>query len=148
MAERAEFAQIDDGALEAFVAQHVGDGVRDVALGKAVQRNRHAGARESYCSCAAVDLAEIHQRARNVARAGAMMSGRPATAAMTRNARRRVGRAAERSRSSVTARAARFSSGMFHHGGNRLFIATYFGERRQRRAALVVVIFDLAIEAL
>src|SRR5205807_9877571 len=70
MAQRAEFAQIDDGALEAFVAQHVGDGVRDVTLGKAVERYRHAIARESYCSCAAVDLAEINEGACNVARTG------------------------------------------------------------------------------
>src|SRR4029434_1723262 len=43
-ADGAVFAEIDDGAFEAFVAQHVGNRVRNVALGDAVQRNRHAGA--------------------------------------------------------------------------------------------------------
>src|SRR5207302_8580884 len=57
-AERAEFAQIDDRALEAFIAQHVGDRIGDVTLGKAVEGNRHAGAREPDGGGAGVDLAE------------------------------------------------------------------------------------------
>ena len=58
------------GALKAFIAQHVGYGVRDEALGNAVQRNGHAGAREPDGSRAAFDLAEIHHSVRDVARAG------------------------------------------------------------------------------
>src|SRR5258708_4086839 len=66
----AIFAEIDDGALKAFIAQHVGYGVRDVALGNAVQRDGHAGACEPDCACAAFDPAEIHEAMCNVARAG------------------------------------------------------------------------------
>src|SRR6476659_8828455 len=65
--ERAEFAQINDGALETLIAQHVRDGVGDITLSDAVQRNCHAGACESDGGRAAVDLAEVHERTCNVA---------------------------------------------------------------------------------
>src|SRR6185503_9136903 len=68
-ADGAVFAEIDHGALEAFVAQQVGDDVRDVALGDAVQRDGHAGAREADRLRAVVDPPEIHQRLCNIARA-------------------------------------------------------------------------------
>ena len=68
-AEGAKFAQVDDRALEAFVAQKVSDGVGDIALGDAVERDRHAGTRKADSGRAAVDLAEIHQCARKVVRA-------------------------------------------------------------------------------
>ena len=40
--EGAEFPEVDHGALAAFVAQHVGDDVRNITLGYAVERDRHA----------------------------------------------------------------------------------------------------------
>ncbi len=70
MAERAVFAQVDHCALEAFVLQHVGDRIRDVALGDAVQRDRHAGPCESDRGRAALDPTKVHQRPGNVMRAG------------------------------------------------------------------------------
>ena len=45
-ADGAKFAQVGHRALKAFIAQHVRYGVGDEALGNAVQRNGHAGARE------------------------------------------------------------------------------------------------------
>src|SRR5882724_4535722 len=74
-----------------------------------------------------------------LARTAAMMSGTPAAAAMMRMARRRVGCVC---------------SGMIHHGGGRLGVLGFLGliaqlgGPHQRRAALVVIVFDLAIQAL
>src|SRR6266705_606006 len=76
-----------------------------------------------------------------LARTAAMMSGTPAAAARMRMARRRVGCVC-------------WSSGMIHHGGSRLrflgflCLIAQLGGPHQRRAALVVIVFDLAIEAL
>src|SRR5215813_4867309 len=69
-AERTKLAQIDNRAREAFMAQQIGDDVGHVTLGNAVERDRHAGAREGDGGGAAVDLAKVHQRAGEVARAG------------------------------------------------------------------------------
>src|SRR5882757_9113671 len=71
-----------------------------------------------------------------LARTAAIMSGTPAAAAMMRMARRRVGCVCR-------------LSGMVHHGGNGLFLLrAQLGGPHQRRAALVVIVFDLAIQAL
>src|SRR5438132_13009400 len=73
-----------------------------------------------------------------LARTAAISSGTPAAAARMRMARRRVGCVC-------------WPSGMIHHGGSRfgfLCLIAQLGGPDQRRAALVVVVFDLAIEAL
>src|SRR5882757_4849773 len=69
-AQGAEFAEIDHSRFEALVAQHVGDGVGDKALGDAVEGYAHACARERDASGAGLDAAEIDQLTRNVLRAG------------------------------------------------------------------------------
>src|SRR5258705_8892808 len=75
------------------------------------------------------------------ARTAAISSGTPAAAAMMRMARRRVGCVC-------------WSSGMIHHGGSRLGFLGFLcliaqrGGPHQRRAKLVGILFDLAIQAL
>ena len=62
MAEGADFAEVDDGALEAFVANEIGDRIGDAALRDAVERDRHSFARECNRGGAGVDVAEIDER--------------------------------------------------------------------------------------
>src|ERR1700694_1573372 len=69
-AQGMEFAEIDYRRFEAFVAQHVGDGVGDEALGDAVEGYAHAFTRERDTPGARLDAAEIDQFARHVLRAG------------------------------------------------------------------------------
>src|SRR5262245_29520585 len=71
-----------------------------------------------------------------LARTAAIISGTPAAAATIRSARRRVGSMGLR-------------SGMVHHRGSGLGrLIAQLGRPHQGRAALVVIIFDLAVEAL
>src|SRR5262245_9374838 len=67
--EGAELAEIDDRALEAFVTQEVGNGISDIALRQAVERNRHASAGEADRGRAGLDAAEVDERLRHVTRA-------------------------------------------------------------------------------
>src|SRR5947208_16394741 len=76
------------------------------------------------------------------------MSGRPATAATMRKTRRRVGRALAPAKSRAPARTVRASSDMFHHGRNGLCLAAQLGGLHKRRTPRLVIIFDLAVEAL
>ena len=69
-AERADLAEIDEGGRVALVAQEVGGGIGDVALGEAVERHRHAFACKGDAGGADVDGAEIDEVARDVAGAG------------------------------------------------------------------------------
>ena len=68
-AERAKLTEIDHRALEAFVPQHLGDRIGDIALRQAVERDRHAGTCEADRGRAGLDAAEINELTRNLARA-------------------------------------------------------------------------------
>src|SRR5450432_232743 len=63
-------AEIDHRRFEAFVAQHVGDGVGDKALAKTVERYSHSFACERDAPGAGLDAAEIDQLARHLLGAG------------------------------------------------------------------------------
>src|SRR5258705_3706215 len=78
-----------------------------------------------------------------VARTPAISNGSPATAAAMRNTRRRVKRASARETSLVS-----FTSGICHLHAERLRLAAQLRGGDQRRTPLVVIIFNLAIEAL
>src|SRR6266550_2867278 len=83
-----------------------------------------------------------------VARTPAIISGRPAATATMRKTLRRVGDASAPAKSPAPARARGFPSDMFHHGRNRLCFAAQLGGLHQRRTPRLVIIFDLAVEAL
>src|SRR5580704_17784476 len=69
-AQDSEFAEIHHSRFEAFVAQHVGDSVGDIALSDAVEGYGHAFARERDARSAGLDAAKIDQLARDVPGAG------------------------------------------------------------------------------
>src|SRR5258706_16182916 len=77
-----------------------------------------------------------------------MISGRPATAATTRKKRRRGGRPSARGQSGVPARPASFSSDIFRPDAERFWLTAQLDALHQRRTSLLVMVFDLAIEAL
>src|SRR6476646_8682175 len=83
-----------------------------------------------------------------VARTPAIISGKPANAATMRKTRRRVGRGSAPPKSAVPARAVRSASAIVHRNRNGLGLAAQLHGLHQRRAPRLVIIFDLAIEAL
>src|SRR5258706_5932186 len=65
-----------------------------------------------------------------------------------RKIRRRVGRASVLPRPAAPARAVSSASAIVHSDGNRLCLAAQLDGLHQRRASRLIIIFDLAIEAL